>query len=148
MADGSSFPDHKIGVIGFDLKDKMSSGVAGKLARRGGIGVRYGCLCAHLIIKQLAGFTPFQEKIQRFVLKLVPILNLQGITRLSFGIQNTEKEVDTLISELKRIAGVSDDDPSGKSAVRSDVAQTGIPEKIVKQKIIEFIKEREQLVFG
>jgi hypothetical protein len=84
MADGSSFPDHKIGVIGFDLKDKMSSGVAGKLARRGGIGVRFGCLCAHLIIKQLAGFTPFQEKAQRFVLKLVPNYKLTGNYQAKF----------------------------------------------------------------
>ncbi|MBE0661372.1 MAG: aminotransferase class V-fold PLP-dependent enzyme [Bacteroidales bacterium] len=144
----SNFPAHKIGVIGFDLKDKMSSKVAGKLARRGGIGVRYGCLCAHLIIKQLAGFTPFQEKMQRFVLKVVPILNLQGITRLSFGIQNTEKEVDTLITELKIIAGVSGNEASGTFAVRTKDEISAVPEKIVKQQIIEFVKEREHLVFG
>jgi selenocysteine lyase/cysteine desulfurase len=65
----SFYPEHKIGVIGFELKNKMSSAVAGKLARRTGIGVRYGCLCAHLIIKQLAGFTPFTEKFQRICAK-------------------------------------------------------------------------------
>jgi selenocysteine lyase/cysteine desulfurase len=147
IAEWSSFPDHKIGVVSFELKEKMSSGVAGKLARRGGIGVRFGCLCAHLIIKQLVGFTTFQEKAQRFVLRMVPMLNLQGITRVSFGLQNTEKEVETMIRELKRIAGVSDEKASETNAVRTDEAFTAIPEKIVKQKIIEFIQEREQLVF-
>jgi selenocysteine lyase/cysteine desulfurase len=142
----SFIPAHKIGVIGFDLKDRMSSKVAGKLARRGGIGLRYGCLCAHLIIKQLAGFTPFQEKVQRLVLKLVPILNLQGITRASFGIQNTEKEVDIMINELKRI--VSGNETSGTLAVGTNVKISAIPEKIVKQQIKEFVKEREHLVFG
>jgi selenocysteine lyase/cysteine desulfurase len=145
---GSSFSAHRIGVIGFDLKDKMSSGVAGKLARRGGIGVRYGCLCAHLIIKQLAGFTPFQEKAQRFVLRMVPIINLQGITRVSFGLQNTEKEVDAMVSELKRIAGVMGNESGGSNAARTNDAITDIPEKIVKQQIREFVQARALLVYG
>jgi selenocysteine lyase/cysteine desulfurase len=148
LPDGSHFPAHKIGVIGFDLKDKMSSGVAGKLARRGGIGIRWGCLCAHLIIKQLAGFTPFTEKLQRIVLKLIPALNPQGIARASFGIQNTEKELDTMIRELKRIAGVSGNKPSGANAVRTNDAIPAIPEKIVKQQIMEFVQARELLVYG
>lgn len=144
----SFFPAQKIGVIGFELKDKMSSGVAGKLARRCGIGVRYGCLCAHLIIKQLAGFTPFQEKMQRFVLRLIPVINLQGITRISFGIQNTEKEVNILIGELQIIAGVSGNITPENDTIRTNEVIMAIPDKIVRQQIFEFVKERENLVFG
>jgi selenocysteine lyase/cysteine desulfurase len=143
----SFYPEHKIGVIGFEQKNRMSSAVAGKLARRAGIGVRYGCLCAHLIIKQLAGFTPFTEKIQRFVLTIVPILNLQGITRVSFGIQNTEEEVDALIGELKGIAGVSDD-RTETNEVRTSEKTNVAPEKVVKQQIKDFIKDRERMVYG
>jgi selenocysteine lyase/cysteine desulfurase len=68
-----------------------------------GICVRFGCHCANLIIKQLSDFTPLQEKIQKFVVELFPILKLQRIVRVSFGIQNTEADVDALIAELKRI---------------------------------------------
>jgi selenocysteine lyase/cysteine desulfurase len=143
----SFYPEHKIGVIGFELKNKISSAVAGKLARRAGIGVRYGCLCAHLIIKQLAGFTPLTEKIQRFVLKIVPILNLQGITRISFGIQNTEEEVDALIGEIKRIAGVSGK-RSESNEVRTSEKTNVAPEKVVKQQIKDFIKDRARMVYG
>jgi selenocysteine lyase/cysteine desulfurase len=51
----------------------------------------------------LSDFTPLQEKIQKFVVELFPILKLQRIVRVSFGIQNTEADVDALIAELKRI---------------------------------------------
>jgi selenocysteine lyase/cysteine desulfurase len=42
---------HKGGVIVFGLKDMMANRVAKELAERGGIGVRYGCHCAHMLIK-------------------------------------------------------------------------------------------------
>jgi selenocysteine lyase/cysteine desulfurase len=147
-SDDLLMPKHRIGVIGFDLKDKMSSGVAGKLARRGGIGVRFGCLCAHLIIKQLAGFTPFQEKMQRFVLRLIPIINLQGITRVSFGIQNTEAEVESLIHELKEIAGSTDDKKNNTITSEAEKYGNLVPDNIVKQQIKDFIMSREFLVYG
>jgi selenocysteine lyase/cysteine desulfurase len=131
---------HKTGVIGFEFKNRMSSGIARRLAQQGGIGVRYGCLCAHLIIKQLAGFTPFQEKIQKTVLKLIPMLNLQGITRLSFGIQNTENEVDLLISELKSIGGLSQNQLMKENAPAS--------KKVIRRQISQFIQLRDIEVFG
>lgn len=138
---------NKIGVIGFEFKGKMSSKIAGKLARDGGIGVRYGCLCAHLIIKQLAGFTPFMEKFQRFVLKLLPILNLQGISRVSFGIQNTEAELDVLISELKQIAGVSGVQEYINNPDRGTGSKSAASEKEIRQQMKDFIRTREDLVF-
>jgi selenocysteine lyase/cysteine desulfurase len=51
----------KTGVIGFTVKSTMPATVARRLAFSGGMGVRFGCLCSHLIIKQISGFTPFQE---------------------------------------------------------------------------------------
>ncbi len=129
--------DRKIGVIVFDVKNKMAGRIADKLAYNKGIGIRYGCHCAHLIIKHLLDFTPFQEKFQRFVLKLIPILNLQGMARVSFGIQNTESDIDQLIEELKCISG------NGHSP--NDVRFT---KKETLRQINEFIEKRELLVFG
>lgn len=129
-------PNEKIGVIGFNIKNMMASGVSRKLARRSAIGIRWGCLCAHLIIKQLSGFTPFMERFQRFIVRMVPILNPQGIARASFGIYNTQAEVDIFISELKRIAGV--EKAQGMKLVKDG---------IVKRQIKEFVNSREMLVY-
>jgi selenocysteine lyase/cysteine desulfurase len=94
---------HKGGVIVFAMKGTMPGRVARALAERGGIGVRYGCHCAHLTIKRLLGVPPWAEQIQRLMLSLVPGLSLPGLVRVSFGIQNTEAEVDSLIEVLGAI---------------------------------------------
>jgi selenocysteine lyase/cysteine desulfurase len=127
----------KVGVIVFDVKNKMAGRIADKLACNRGIGIRYSCHCAHLIIKHLLDFTPFQERFQRFVLKLIPIINLQGMARVSFGIQNTETDIDQLIEELNSI--------SGNGQQTTDVQFT---KKETLSQIREFIDKRELLVFG
>jgi selenocysteine lyase/cysteine desulfurase len=37
-------------------------------------------------------------------LRLFPKLSLPGIVRISFGIENSEKEIDIFINELQKIA--------------------------------------------
>jgi selenocysteine lyase/cysteine desulfurase len=93
----------KGGVISFSMKKQLADKVAGTLAVRGGIGVRSGCHCAHLLVKHLVGVPPFLEQFQGFILRLFPKVSLPGIVRISFGIENNRKEIDTLISELQRI---------------------------------------------
>ena len=100
--DSPRFP-YKGGVIVFGLKGKMPGRVARSLAERGGIGVRSGCHCAHLTIKRLLGVPPWAEQIQRAMLSLMPEFNLPGLVRVSFGIQNTEADVDSLIEVLGAI---------------------------------------------
>ncbi|MHC1777565.1 MAG: aminotransferase class V-fold PLP-dependent enzyme [Lentimicrobium sp.] len=138
----------KTGVIGFTVKSMMPSTVARKLALTGGMGTRFGCLCAHLIIKQLSGFTPFQEKLQRFVVKMVPILNLQGIVRASFGLQNTEADVDALIEELKLITGNPDKGLKRNYPPQISNSAIVMSEKAVKKHLKDFIAEGERMVFG
>ena len=62
----------KGGVIAFDLGDIMPSRVAKGLAERGGIGVRYGCHCAHLLIKHVLHIPPLLQQLQGLILTLVP----------------------------------------------------------------------------
>lgn len=99
----------KVAVMVFDTKNNMPGRIAKRLMHNAGVGVRYGCHCAHLIVKQLNGFTPFQEKFQKFVLKAVPILKLQGYLRISFGLENTEQEVEMFASELARAMKAKDE---------------------------------------
>lgn len=135
----------KIGVIPFEIKNKMAGGIARKLAQNAGIGIRFGCHCAHLLVKFLLNFTPVQEKIQRFVLQLFPGLTLQGMARVSFGIQNTDNDVDVLIEELHRIAGTksSKDQQNAGHFRENRFNSAGL-----KKQINEFVKDRELLVYS
>jgi selenocysteine lyase/cysteine desulfurase len=93
------------GIIVFELKGKMANKLAAELAERGGIGVRYGCHCAHILIKHLLELPPSLQKFQRIIVVLFPKLRLPGIVRVSFGIGNNEEDVDTLIQVMDKISG-------------------------------------------
>jgi selenocysteine lyase/cysteine desulfurase len=96
---------HKVGVIPFALKSKMATQVGKELAHYGGIGVRTGCHCAHIIVKHILHVGPGLEKFQKLIVTLFPKLSLPGIARVSLGIGNSESDVDQLIQVLEKIAG-------------------------------------------
>lgn len=134
--DARGFAD-KLGVIVFGLRNMMPSRLAKKLAMEGGIGVRYGCHCAHIIIKRLLGIGPGPEKIQRVIQGLFPKFKFQGLVRVSVGIGNSEADVHTLIRVLGKIA-----DKSAESTEKH-----GLSKKELKQQLDQFTKERTRLVF-
>jgi selenocysteine lyase/cysteine desulfurase len=106
---GISDPDapqfaHKGGVIVFRVEGIMANRVAKELAERGGIGVRSGCHCAHLLIKRLLNIPPALEQFQGVILTLFKQVSLPGLTRVSLGIENSTEEIDTLIQVLRNIA--------------------------------------------
>ena len=94
----------KGGVIAFDLGNILPSRVARGLAERGGIGVRYGCHCAHLLIKHMLHVPPLLQQFQGVMLTLAPRLSLPGVVRVSLGIENSADDVDTLLRVLIGIA--------------------------------------------
>ena len=94
----------KGGVIVFDLKEMMADRVAKELSERGGIGVRSGCHCAHMLVKHLLHVSPSLERFQRVMLSLLPRVALPGVTRVSLGIENTETDIDVLVATLAKIA--------------------------------------------
>jgi selenocysteine lyase/cysteine desulfurase len=94
----------KGGVIVFSLKNIFSNVTARKLAEIGGIGIRYGCHCSHILIKHLVGVGPALAGFQRIIATLFNRISFPGLARISFGIENNEKDVDSLIHMLNRIA--------------------------------------------
>ena len=121
----------KGGVIVFTLKGKIATQVAKELAETGGIGVRSGCHCAHILVKHLVGVPPALERFQWLIAKLFPGLKFPGIVRVSFGIENSKEDVDTLIQVLDKIAR--------KSQTRS--------KSDLKQQMDDFISTAAERVF-
>jgi selenocysteine lyase/cysteine desulfurase len=94
----------KGGVIVFRLDGMMADRVAKELAERGGIGVRAGCHCAHLLIKHLLRIHPLQALLQGLIVGLFPQVSLPGLARVSLGIENSAEDVDEVICVLDKIA--------------------------------------------
>lgn len=118
---------HKTGVIAFEMKKRMSDKISRELALQRGIGTRYGCHCAHILVKHLIGIKPSLEKIQRLILILFPKLSLPGVARVSFGIHNTPEEVDVLLQVLQQIAEKQGPGSKGQSGtVAPDILKTRI----------------------
>ena len=82
----------------------MANRVAKELAERGGIGVRSGCHCAHMLVKRLLHIPLLLEQFQGLLLTLFKQISLPGLTRVSLGIENSAEEIDTLLHVLNDIA--------------------------------------------
>lgn len=96
--------EQKGGVIVFSLKGKMADRVARELSEKGGIGVRFGCHCAHILVKHILHVGPRLEQFQRIIVTLFPRINLPGVVRVTFGIENTPEDVEVLMRVLRKIA--------------------------------------------
>jgi selenocysteine lyase/cysteine desulfurase len=129
-----------LGVILFDKKTMMPKSLASKLAQEGGIGVRYGCHCAHIIVKQILGISPGLETFQRWIQLTFPRLKLQGVVRVSFGIENTVENVDRFIDKISAIVQPSNNATSGGGDQQKSTKQT-------RKEIKAFIAMRSQMVF-
>jgi len=135
----------KIGVVVFTLGNMLSNRTATKLALQSGIGVRYGCHCAHIIIKRLLKLPPALESFQKLIQTLFPKLRLPGVVRVSLSLANTEEDVDTLIRALRKIAGKYS--PKGKS--HSELNGSALySETQVHRQINEFIKAAALKVYS
>jgi selenocysteine lyase/cysteine desulfurase len=128
----------KLGVIAFEVKGALSGSVAGALAERGAIGVRYGCHCAHILVKHLVGVPPSLEWIQRLLAILVPRLRFPGLARVSLGIENREEDIDTFLAVLGNF--IRQRHAPGQSP--------SMPKTDIKQQINDFVRASTQRVYS
>ncbi|MBN2714242.1 MAG: aminotransferase class V-fold PLP-dependent enzyme [Deltaproteobacteria bacterium] len=127
----------RVGVIPFDIKNNMPASTARDLMLRGGIGVRYGCHCAHMLVKQILHIGPTLQTFQRVLQHIIPPLKFQGVIRISFGLENTREDVDRLVAVLRAHV-----DKSESLVNESESIQ------ITKQKTKAFVNKRHALVYG
>jgi selenocysteine lyase/cysteine desulfurase len=119
------------GVIAFDLKGSISYKVAGELAERAGIGTRWGCHCAHMLIKHQLGIPPWAQQFQRAIVTVFPKLDLPGMARVSFGLGTEPADIDVLLQTLGQVA-------------REGAARR----KDVKRRMADFVEAAVQRVYG
>ncbi len=127
-------------VVVFNLKDHMANQLARKLAEHGGIGVRYGCHCAHIIVKQLLHISPFLEGFQHQIFRLFPKLTPPGVTRVSLGLQNDQKDIDRLIKVLHQI--------SLKSKENTGTASRILSPQQFRQQMDDYLRNASERVYG
>lgn len=120
------------GVVIFNCKGKSAHSVARALAEEAGIGVRSGCHCAHITVKHILNIPRWAQQIQRLIVGLFPKVELPGVVRVSFGIGNTEQDVDWLLHTLNDI--------TSKKKERDQVTR-------IKARIQQFIEAAENSVF-
>jgi cysteine desulfurase/selenocysteine lyase len=92
------------GAVSFNAKEVPHALLAAILGYEWGIGVRNGCFCAHPYGIKLLGL---DEKALKYHAELISKGNwtkAPGMVRVSFGIYNTEEEINYFIEALKSIA--------------------------------------------
>jgi len=92
----------RLGVITFNIGDISNGLVADILNHEAAIATRNGRFCAHPYLSFLLGRNDSDEIIAR--LRTGEKFDIGGAVRISFGIFNTESEVDYVIDNLKMIA--------------------------------------------
>jgi len=138
--------EQKGGVICFTIKGIMPGRLAKELSLRSGIGVRYGCHCAHLLVKRLLHVGPGLELFQRVLLTLFPKIPLPGILRVSFGIQTTNEELDTLIRVLGELS-MNRKILEGRDTVPVQTRKTSLSKARVKRQIMDYVKKASEKVY-
>ena len=88
----------RVGVITFNFSDANSALVATQLSTHYGIATRRGAFCANPYVWRLYGLT--DEQVRNFA--ECSDVNTPGMIRVSFGIYNTEEEVDYLLKVLPK----------------------------------------------
>ena len=89
----------RVGVVSFNIEGLSNSEVGRLLQDRRGIAVRTGCFCAHPYVTRLLGKTD-KERYQYIQQNQESKF---GMVRASFGLYNTEEEVDEFLNYMEEI---------------------------------------------
>jgi selenocysteine lyase/cysteine desulfurase len=98
---GDPDPDRRIGVVAFTVEGVRHEAVATLLNQEAAIAVRNGCFCAQPYLYRLLGLEDTAALRER--LRRGDDSDLPGAVRPSFGLFNTEAEVDVLLEVVRAI---------------------------------------------
>lgn len=89
----------RVGVVPFNVKNIYHNNLGTLLQDKRGIAVRTGCFCAHPYVTRLLGMNDDE----RYKLLEDPDAKTFGMVRASFGLYNTEEEVDEFLNCIEDI---------------------------------------------
>jgi selenocysteine lyase/cysteine desulfurase len=89
--------DSRVGVVSFNTSEANSYELAYRMAEKSGVATRRGAFCAHPYVWRLMGYS--DEEMVAF--EGCNDFKTPGLIRVSFGIYNTEEEVDEFLKVLK-----------------------------------------------
>ncbi|MBR3397436.1 MAG: aminotransferase class V-fold PLP-dependent enzyme [Lachnospiraceae bacterium] len=89
----------RVGVVTFNFTDANSFILAEQLSKLGGVATRRGAFCAHPYVWRLLGINA-DEAVEAY--GSCEDVSTPGMIRVSFGIYNTEEEVDKLLEILPK----------------------------------------------
>ncbi|MDR1665180.1 MAG: aminotransferase class V-fold PLP-dependent enzyme [Clostridiales bacterium] len=96
--------EDRVGILTFNLKTVENEDLADRLAAYSAIAVRHAKFCAHTYVDRLLG-----EVVPSEADRLdAACVSHKGMVRISFGIYNTEEDVDALIAALQGILAQPD----------------------------------------
>ena len=105
----------RVGVVTFNFTDINSYFLAVKLTELGGVATRRGAFCAHPYVWRLLGIP--DEELEKYA--DCGASGTPGMIRVSFGIYNTEEEVDEFLSVLSKAI------PAAKAYVAEQIEELG-----------------------
>ena len=113
--------DDRVGVVTFDFSDLNSYYLAVALKEVGAVATRRGSFCAHPYVWRLKGYT--DEEVGAF--ENCEAAYTPGMVRVSFGIYNTEEEVDRLLEIMPKAieeakAQVKKDEPNAVKPIKPE----------------------------
>jgi len=91
--------DDRVGVVSFNFEDINSYVLAARLSDTGAVATRRGAFCAHPYVWRLMGISDEQASTYENCIDM----NTPGMIRVSFGIYNTEEEVDKFLEILTSV---------------------------------------------
>ena len=91
--------DDRVGVVTFNFEDINSFVLAARLTDTGGVATRRGAFCAHPYVWRMMGISDEQAATYENCIDM----NTPGMIRVSFGIYNTEEEVDRFLEILNNV---------------------------------------------
>ncbi len=94
------------GVVTLELGDTPFNIASNRLAEVGGVGVRSGCFCSHLLVKRLLNVGAFRARLvdigftflSRFTKLVMP-----GLVRISIGLENTPEEIRHCLETVRKV---------------------------------------------
>jgi len=94
----------RLGTIAFNIEPLPHALVAAVLAYEHGIGVRDGCFCAHPYVKAILHVGEEESQAMEERIRRRDRSDIPGAVRMSFGIYNTEEDVDLACDAIEAIA--------------------------------------------